>query len=192
MRSSIRYGASRARSYQTPTLIFSWSGKGSGPPYPIGLAADTAGNVYVISPSSAWDTPGVWVLPIIPSGNANAGTYGAPLLIDDTFDDPLTGKPVTTLALAEVLVAGAAATPVGGAPPAWNPLDLLVLVGDTFNTRVIRYSQAQIQNVLLAELSPRPDFHRGYAGAVLDPGNLEDPPGGGRNGRGAGSRTRRT
>jgi hypothetical protein len=141
--------------YQTPTPIFSWSGKGSGPPYPMGLAADTAGNVYVISPSSAWGTPGVWVLPIIPSGNANAGTYGAPLLIDDTFNDLLTGKPVTTLALAEVLVAGTAATPVGGAPPAWNPLDLLVLVGDTFNTRVIRYSQAQIQNVIAAQSSLR-------------------------------------
>lgn len=134
-------------SYQTPTLIFSWSGKGSGPPYPVGLAADTAGNVYVISPSSLWDAPGVWVLPITTTG-AKAGTYGEPLLIDSTFDDPSTGKPDKTPALAEVLVAGTAATPAGIAEPAWAPLDLLVLVGDTLATRVIRYSQAQIQNVL--------------------------------------------
>ncbi len=133
-------------SYQTPTLIFSWSGKGSGPPYPVGLAADAAGNVYVISPSCAWDKPGVWVIPIIASG-ANAGAYGAPLLIDNTFQDPITHKPATTLALAEVTVASSAAS---NATPAWNALDLLVLVGDTFNTRVIRYSQAQIQSGPLA------------------------------------------
>ena len=133
--------------YQTPSLIFSWSGKGSGPPYPVGMAADSAGNVYVISPSSAWDGPGVWILPI-----TAAGGYGPPLLIDHTFKDPATGKPVTTLALTEVLVAGTAATPVGAAAPAWNALDLLVLVADPLNTRVIRYSQAQIQSVLASQL----------------------------------------
>ena len=141
-------------SYQTPTVIFTWSGKGSGPPYPVGLAADTAGNVYVISPSCAWDTPGVWVIPIIATG-ANAGAYGEPLLIDNTFKDPQTGKAFKTPALADVLVAGTAATPVTAAAPAWNPLDLLVLVGDTFNTRVIRYSQDQIQSVLASQSSLR-------------------------------------
>ncbi len=129
--------------YKTPTLIFSWSRKGSGPAYPVGLAADSAGNVYAISPSCAWDAPGVWVLPI-----TTAGTYGAPLLIDKTFQDPTTHKPVSTLALTEVVVAGTgtAATP----PPAgaWNALDLLVLVVDPLNTRVMRYSQSQIQSVL--------------------------------------------
>jgi hypothetical protein len=134
-------------SYQTPTLIFSWSRKGSGPPYPVGLAADPAGNVYVISPSCAWDKPGVWVIPIIATG-ANAGAYGAPLLIDDTFQDPITHKPTTTLALAEVAVAASAASSVGVTTPAWNALDLLVLVGDTFSTRVIRYSLSQIESVL--------------------------------------------
>jgi len=134
-------------SYQTPTVIFSWSGKGSGPPYPVGLAADPAGNVYVISPSCAWDKPGVWVIPIIATG-ASAGAYGAPLLIDNTFADPITHKPTTTLALAEVAVAASAASSVGVTTPAWNALDLLVLVGDTFSTRVIRYSLTQIDSVL--------------------------------------------
>jgi hypothetical protein len=134
-------------SYQTPTAIFSWSRKGSGPPYPVGLAADTAGNVYAISPSSAWDNPGVWVIPFIATG-ASAGGYGAPLLIDNTFQDPITHKPTTTLALAEVAVAAGGASSVGSTTPAWNALDLLVLVGDTFNTRVIRYSLSQIESVL--------------------------------------------
>jgi hypothetical protein len=130
-------------SYQTPTVIFSWSGKGSGPPYPVGLAADSAGNVYAISPSSAWDAPGVWVLPI-----TAAGTYGAPLLIDKTFQDPTTHKPVSTLALTEVQVAGTGTAATPPAAGAWSALDLLVLVADPLNTRVMRYSQSQIQSVL--------------------------------------------
>ena len=130
--------------YQSPTLIFSWSHKGSGPAYPVGLAADPAGNLYVISPSCAWDNPAVWVLPI-----QAVGTYGAPLLVDNTFKDPVTHKSTTTLALAELTVTAGAATSTG--PPAWNALDLLVLVGDTFNTRVIRYSQAQLQSVLSSQ-----------------------------------------
>ena len=138
-------------SYQTPTLIFSWSGKGSGPAYPLGLAADAAGNVYVVSPSCAWDGPGVWVVPFIATG-PNAGTWAAPQLIDNTFKDPITGKQVKTLALTEVLVAGTpATTPAGAAAPAWGSGDLLVLVVDLFSTRVIHYSQAQIQSVLTTQ-----------------------------------------
>jgi hypothetical protein len=133
--------------YQTPVLIYSWSGKGPGPVYPVGLSADPSGNIYVISPSCAWGNPGVWVLPITASG-----TYGAPLLIDNTFKDPVTHKPTPTLALAEVVVAGTGATATGVTTPAWNALDLLVLVGDTFNTRVIRYSQTQLQSVLTSQV----------------------------------------
>jgi DNA-binding beta-propeller fold protein YncE len=129
--------------YQHPVAIFTWSGRGSGPAYPVGLSADPSGNLYVISPTCLWDRPGVWVLPITATG-----TYAAPLLIDSTFNDPTTHKPVLTLALAEVTAAGSAATPVSAGAPAWNALDLLVLVDDIFNTRVIRYSQAQIQSVL--------------------------------------------
>jgi len=134
-------------SYQSPTLIFSWSGKGSGPPYPIGLAADAAGNVYVTSPSCAWDNSGVWVLPFTGTGTG----WGTPQLIDDTFKDPVTLKPIKTLALTEVLVASAPATPAAAAAPAWASGDLLVLVVDISSTRVIRYSQAQIQSVLTTQ-----------------------------------------
>jgi hypothetical protein len=132
--------------YQQPVAIFSWSGRGTGPAYPVGLSADPSGNLYVVSPSCLWDKPGVWVLPI-----TETGTYGAPLLIDSTFNDPTTHKPVLTLALAEVVAAGTAATPVSAGAPAWDALDLLVLVDDIFNARVIRYSQAQIESVLSSQ-----------------------------------------
>jgi NHL repeat len=133
--------------YQKSVLIFQWSGVGSGPPYPVGLTADPSGNIYVISPSCAWDKPGVWVLPFTATGG-----YAAPLLIDNTFKDPVTHKPTPTLALAEVVVAANGATTTGNTIPAWSALDLLVLVGDTFNTRVIRYSQDQLQSVLSSRL----------------------------------------
>jgi hypothetical protein len=128
-------------SYGTGTVIFNWTtkGKGSGPAYPVGLSADPTGNLYVISPSSRLDpTPSLWVLPY----SATTGNYGAPILIDDTFAG------VRTLALADVLVAGAAATADGAAAPAWDAGDLLVLVGDSFNARVIVYSQAAISGVI--------------------------------------------
>src|ERR1700733_12969377 len=126
--------------YKNPVAIFPWPSKGSGPASPVGLAADHSGNVYVISPSTAWDKPGVWVLPV-----TKTGAYARTPLIENTFDDPTTHKPVSTLALTDVAVAGKAAT---GGSPDWNALDLLVLVADFSNTRVIRYSQAQIQSVL--------------------------------------------
>ncbi len=131
--------------YGTSSAIFSWSVKGSGPAHPVGLAVDTAGNLYVISPSCPWDAaPSLWVLPF----NAANGSYGAPVLIDHTFGG------VKTLALAEVLVAGTAATAAGGAAPAWNAGDLLVLVGDTFDSRVIVYSQAAIAGVIANPAQP--------------------------------------
>jgi len=134
----VRYSGPK---YGTGTVIFSWAakGKGSGPAYPVGLSVDPTGNLYVISPSSKQDpTPSLWVLPY----SATTGTYGAPILIDDTFGG------VKTLALAEVLVAGSAATADGAAAPAWNAGDLLVLVGDSFNARVIVYAQAAINGVI--------------------------------------------
>jgi hypothetical protein len=127
-------------SYTNPVAIFSWSSKVPGPACPVGLAADPNANVYVISAACLWGKAAVWVLPV-----TAAGGYGAPLLVDNTFTDPATHKPVTTLALTEVLVAGSAAS---GAVPAWGAGDVLVLVADLFNTRVIDYSQSQIQSVL--------------------------------------------
>jgi hypothetical protein len=133
-------------SYGTGTVIFNWAakGKGSGPAYPVGLSADPAGNLYVISPNCKQDpTPSLWVLPY----NATTGNYGAPILIDDAFSG------VKTLALAEVLVAGTAATADGAAAPAWNAGDLLVLVGDSFNARVMVYAQAAINGVIKTSIS---------------------------------------
>jgi hypothetical protein len=131
--------------YNSPQVIFLWSAKTPGPPYPVGLAADPSGNVYVISPNSAWGKPGVWVLPF----DASVKTYyDSPLLIDSTFDAPGTNKPVSTLALTEVAVPASAAS---GGSPAWGALDLLVLIADPSNTRVIRYQQQQIKNLLISK-----------------------------------------
>ncbi|HEX3913295.1 MAG TPA: Ig-like domain-containing protein [Steroidobacteraceae bacterium] len=125
--------------YGTSSVIFAYTKKGSGPSHPVGLTVDAGGNLFVISPSNPLDTaPSLWALPF----NTTTGAFGAPLLIDHSFGG------VRTLALAEVLVAGTAATVHGSSSPAWNAGDLLVLVGDTFNDRVIVYSQAAINGVL--------------------------------------------
>jgi YVTN family beta-propeller protein len=127
--------------YGSSTVISSWSRHGAGaqPTTPVGLAVDAAGDLFVISPVGPSETkPGLWVLPF----NKTTAAYGAPLLIDDTF-----GR-VQTIALAELLVAGTGATPDGSAAPAWNPGDLVVLVGDTNYARVIVYTQAAITSVI--------------------------------------------
>jgi hypothetical protein len=126
----------------TPTLnpsaqvIFTWTKLGSGPAQPNGLSADANGNLFVVSSSGLFDPkPSVWVLPFNQSGNlycsGAAGTYCAPVLIDNKFSG------VLTLALAETLVAGVTT-------PLWNAGDLLVLVGDTFDARLTVYSQGKI------------------------------------------------
>jgi hypothetical protein len=130
--------------YGVSSVVFSFTQKGSGPAHPVGLAVDGNGNLFVISPSNPLDVPSLWVLPF----NTTTGTPGAPVLIDQNFGG------VRTLALAEVLVAGTAATPQGSAAPAWNAGDLLVLVGDTFNSRVIVYAQAAINGVLANPTQP--------------------------------------
>jgi hypothetical protein len=131
--------------YGTSAVIFSYTTKGSGPSNPVGLAVDAGGNLFAISPSNPFDAePGLWVLPF----NKTTGVYGAPVLIDHSFAG------ARTLALAEVLVAGAPATAVGTASPAWNAGDVLVLVGDTFDSRVIAYSQTAIKGVLAKPTVP--------------------------------------
>jgi hypothetical protein len=131
--------------YGTSTLIFTWTKQGSGPAHPIGLSADAQGNLFVISPSCAWDaTPSLWVLPF----DAATGLYGAPILIDHSFGG------VRTLALAEVLVAGTDASADSSAAVAWHSGDVLVLVGDTFAARVIVYSKAAIAAVLANPNAP--------------------------------------
>jgi sugar lactone lactonase YvrE len=117
--------------YGTATILYSWSGQGHGPAQPDGLSIDAAGNLFVVSSSCALDgAPSLWVLPV----NATGG-YGAPVLIDRSFGGAL------TLKLSETVVAGATTR-------LWNSGDLLVLVGDTFDARVIVYSHQAIGGVL--------------------------------------------
>jgi len=117
-------------------VIFQWTTQGSGPAQPNGLSVDASGNLFVISSGSLKDfKPSVWVLPFNQSANQycnqQAGLYCAPVVIDNTF-----GR-VLTVALADTLVASTTT-------PLWNAGDLLVLVGDSFDARLIVYSQGEI------------------------------------------------
>jgi hypothetical protein len=129
----LRYPGPGPASYAVSTPIFTWSKQHGGPKYPISLAADVSGNVYVVTAGPPFDEAGLWVLPF----NATTGDYGAPILIDNACG-----------LITEILVASSAATAVGTAPPAWNAGDLLVLVNDFFNPRVVVYSSAAIQGLL--------------------------------------------
>ena len=122
----------------TPTLsrnakpVFTWTVKGSGPAQPNGISVDSYGNLFVVSSNSARDPQAsVWALPVNANGH---GSYGAPILVDNAF-----GK-INTLALAETQVAGFTAKTSANLT-LWNQGDLLVLVGDSFNARLIVYSQ---------------------------------------------------
>jgi hypothetical protein len=153
-RQIVRYsGASTLPNCYTPTngtpsvnptaqVIFNWTKLGSGPARPNGLSVDTNGNLFVISSSGVFDPkPSVWVLPF--NGTANlycsgaAGVYCPPVLIDGKFGGTL------TLALAETLVASTSAVTSTNAV-LWNAGDLLVLVGDSFDARLIVYSQTKL------------------------------------------------
>src|SRR5258708_2219711 len=129
----VRYPGPGPASYAVSTPIFTWSKQGSGPKYPIALAADVAGNVFAATAGPPFDNAALWVLPF----NATTGAYGAPILVDDTCG-----------LITEVVVATTSATPVGAASPAWNAGDVLVLVNDTSNPRVLVYSQASIAGLL--------------------------------------------
>jgi hypothetical protein len=129
----VRYPGPGPASYAVSAPIFTYSKNGGGPKYPIALAADVAGNVFALTSGPPFDNAALWVLPF----NARTGAYGAPILVDDT-----------TGLTAEVVVATTSATPVGAAAPAWNAGDVLVLVNDTSNPRVLVYSQASIAGLL--------------------------------------------
>jgi sugar lactone lactonase YvrE len=126
-------------SYGTATTLHTWSKSSAGPSQPNGLSVDAAGDLFVVSSSwSGYPNPGVWVLPFESSAcNGNHGwtCYGKPLLVDDTFSG------VRTLALAESVVASTTTA-------LWNMGDLLVLVGDSFDARVIVYHKTSIAKVL--------------------------------------------
>ncbi|HEY2462786.1 MAG TPA: Ig-like domain-containing protein [Steroidobacteraceae bacterium] len=135
----LRYPGPGPASYAASTPIFTFSRQHHGPKYPISLAADVAGNVFVVTAGPPLDEAGLWVLPF----NATTGAYGAPILIDNTCG-----------LITEILVASTAATPVGNAPPAWNAGDVLVLVNDIVNPRVVVYSSVAIQGLLANPSQP--------------------------------------
>jgi hypothetical protein len=136
----LRYPGPGPASYAVSSPIFTFSRGRPGPKYPTGLAADVSGNLFVASNGQFHhddDDDGakaaLWVLPF----NTTSGAYGTPILIDDNCGF-----------ITEVLVASTAATPVGSALPAWNAGDVLILVNDIFNPRVLVYSSAAIQGLL--------------------------------------------
>jgi hypothetical protein len=126
----------------TAQIIFKWSRLGSGPAQPNGVSADASGNVFVVSSSGQWDgKPSVWVLPFNTSANlycsGAAGVYCAPVLIDGKFGGTF------TLALAETLIASTSAV-TSTRTVLWNTGDLLVLVGDSFDARLMVYAQVKL------------------------------------------------
>jgi beta-lactam-binding protein with PASTA domain/sugar lactone lactonase YvrE len=123
--------------YTTGVAIFTWHGLHQGPAEPEALAVDAAGDIFVVSSVCGADVKAsVWVLPVNTQGN-----YGAPVLIDDTFNN------VMTSSLADTLIAGTTT-------PLWNAGDLLVLVGDSFDPRVMVYSRQAIAGVSINPSKP--------------------------------------
>jgi hypothetical protein len=122
-------------------VLFKWSKRGSGPAQPTGISADAYGNLFVVSSSGSWDpAASVWVLPFNKTKNlycAGTGNYCAPVLVDGKFCG------TTTQQLSEVLVAGIPAV-TSGKNTLWNAGDVLVLVGDSFDARLIAYAQAKL------------------------------------------------
>jgi beta-lactam-binding protein with PASTA domain/sugar lactone lactonase YvrE len=123
--------------YTTGVAIFTWHGLHQGPAEPEALAVDAAGNIFVVSSVCGADVKAsVWVLPVNTQGN-----YGAPVLIDATFNN------VMTSSLADTLIAGTTT-------PLWNAGDLLVLVGDSFDPRVMVYSRQAIAGMITNPSKP--------------------------------------
>lgn len=138
-RQIVRY-AGPGPAYAPSNTIFSYTGNGSGPSVTTGLAVDSSGNLYAASAGIPFESkPALWAIPF----NKTAGTYGAPVLIDNIFGG------LINLSVAEVVVANVGANPVGNAAPAWNQGDVLVLIDACLGgARVLVYSQAAIAAVL--------------------------------------------
>ena len=132
------YGFPPSPASGAPDVLFSWSRPMTGPPHPVGLSVDAAGNLFVVSPRSGDDgKPTFWVLPV----DKTTGNYGTPRLIDQTFGGVPDNSPT------EVTVAGTAATAFGSTT-AWNAGDVLVLIrngdDDVSYQRVVVYTKAQL------------------------------------------------
>jgi hypothetical protein len=122
-------------------ILFKWSKRGSGPAQPTGISADANGNLFVVASSGSWDpNASVWVLPFNKTKNlycSGTGNYCPPVLVDEKFCGTYTQQ------LSEVLVAGVAAGN-GGKSALWNVGDVLVLVGDSFDARLLDYAQTKL------------------------------------------------
>ncbi len=122
-------------------ILFKWSKRGSGPAQPTGISADANGNLFVVASSGSWDpNASVWVLPFNKTKNlycSGTGNYCPPVLVDEKFCGTYTQQ------LSEVLVAGVAAGN-GGKSALWNAGDVLVLVGDSFDARLLDYAQTKL------------------------------------------------
>jgi sugar lactone lactonase YvrE len=121
--------------YGAASTVYTWPSTGHTAPEPNALSVDGTGNLYVVTTSGS-TTPSLWVLPI----NAS-GAYGTPVLIDDRFGG------VHTLSIADTAIASTTT-------PLWHAGDLLVLVGDSFDPRLLVYASTAIARVIANPASP--------------------------------------
>ncbi|HWG67908.1 MAG TPA: hypothetical protein VN692_00685 [Steroidobacteraceae bacterium] len=138
----IRYTPAVGATPASETVVYSY--RRGGPAHPDGLSVDGAGNLYIIT--SKLNDSTTCAVYVLRANTASATGYdAAPLLIDTTF---------STANGVQVLRDTAVATT---ATAAWNPGDLLVLVGNNSssnsqnnsnNADVLVYKQQSIARVL--------------------------------------------
>ena len=136
----LRYPGPGPASYAVSTPIFTWSKKGPGPRYPIALASDVAGNVFVATAGPPFDKRRA--CGCCPSMR-RPGAYGAPILVDNTCG--LDHRGCGGHDRGDSRRRGSARLERG---------DVLILSNDFFNARVLVYSQAAIAE-LAGESRPR-------------------------------------
>jgi hypothetical protein len=137
----IRYTPALGATPASETVVWSYSGSGSGPAHPDGLSLDSAGNLYIVTSKFFDGTRGaVWVLPAAASPT---GFAPSPLLVDGTTFATANGVTV----LQETVVASSTTA-------AWGVGDLLVLVGNKSYpqngnvSELVVYRAASISSVL--------------------------------------------
>jgi hypothetical protein len=138
----IRYTPALGATPASETVVWSYTGSGSGPAHPDGLSVDSAGNLYIVTSKFFDGTKGaVWVLPANPA--SPTGYAPSPLLIDGTTFSNANG--VTVLQETAVATTSTAA---------WGIGDLLVLVGNKSwpqngnVSELVVYRAASISSVL--------------------------------------------
>jgi hypothetical protein len=138
----IRYTPALGATPASESVVWSYTGSGSGPAHPDGLSVDSAGNLYIVTSKFFDGTKGaVWVLPANPA--SPTGYAPSPLLIDGTTFSNANG--VTVLQETAVATTSTAA---------WGIGDLLVLVGNKSwpqngnVSELVVYRAASISSVL--------------------------------------------